>query len=185
MSGKAVLIVALKQELPDTGLADWPVIYTGVGKVNAAISLMAALTKFKPSLLINYGTAGAVSPGLSGVVEIGKAVQYDMDVRPLGLDLGVTPFEADSDCLTFADSPLICGTADRFATHPPDITCDVVDMELYALAKIAAREQIPLRAFKFISDEADAHANEDWKASLPDAASAFLDIQDKLLALKD
>ena len=56
-------------------------------------------------------------------------------------------------------------------------------MELYALAKIAAREQIPLRSFKFISDEADASANEDWKNSLPDAATAFLSLQKTLLAL--
>ena len=144
---------------------------------------MAALATYRTALLINYGTAGAVSPGLSGIIEVGRTVQYDMDVRPLGLELGVTPFEPDTECLTFSDSPLTCGTADRFATSPPDLACDVVDMELYALAKIARQENIPLRSFKFISDAADAHANADWKASLPDAASAFLDIQDQLLAL--
>ena len=181
MSKHVALIVALDQELPAEGLADWTIIYTGVGKVNAAISLMAALADIKPDLLINYGTAGAVTPGLSGIVEVGKSVQYDMDVRPLGLDLGVTPFEDHTSCFTLSDSPLICGTADRFATSPPDIPCDLVDMELYALAKIAAREQIPLRSFKFISDDADASANEDWKSSLPDAASAFLTLQTTLL----
>lgn len=183
MSKHVALIVALDQELPTEGLADWTVITTGVGKVNAAISLMAALADFKPDLLINYGTAGAVTPGLSGIVEVGKSVQYDMDVRPLGLDLGVTPFEDQSFSYSLSNSPLICGTADRFATSAPEIPCDLVDMELYALAKIADREGIPLRSFKFISDKADASANEDWKGSLPDAASAFLTLQTTLLAL--
>ena len=36
MKSRALLIVALKQELPTTGLADWTILYTGVGKVNAA-----------------------------------------------------------------------------------------------------------------------------------------------------
>ena len=45
MKSRALLIVALEQELPTTGLADWTILYTGVGKVNAAINLMAALTE--------------------------------------------------------------------------------------------------------------------------------------------
>ena len=48
MKSRALLIVALKQELPTTGLADWTILYTGVGKVNAAINLMAALREKKP-----------------------------------------------------------------------------------------------------------------------------------------
>ena len=183
MSNHIALIVALDQELPSEGLADWTIIYTGVGKVNAAISLMTALTEYKPDLLINYGTAGAVTSGLSGIVEVGKSVQYDMDVRPLGLDLGVTPFEDHSFSYSLSDSPLICGTADRFATSPPDIPCDLVDMELYALAKIVDQKGIPLRSFKFISDGADASADTDWKNSLPDAATAFLTLQESLLDL--
>lgn len=183
MKTRALLIVALDHELPKEGRADWSVLYTGVGKVNAAISLMAALAESKPDILINYGTAGAVTPGLSGVVEVGRSVQYDMDVRPLGLELGVTPFEADTASFTLSDSPLVCGTADRFATRPPEIACNLVDMELYALAKIAARQNIPLRSYKFISDHANDSANEDWKSSLPDAASAFLELQKTLLRL--
>ena len=45
MKSRALLIVALEQELPTSGLADWTILYTGVGKVNAAINLMAALTE--------------------------------------------------------------------------------------------------------------------------------------------
>ena len=40
-------------------------------------------------------------------------------------------------------------------TSAPERAFDLVDMELYALAVIAKREQIPLKYFKFISDNAD------------------------------
>ena len=55
MKSRALLIVALEQELPTTGLADWTILYTGVGKVNAAINLMAALTeKTKPAAQLQH-----------------------------------------------------------------------------------------------------------------------------------
>ena len=81
--------------------------------------------------------------------------------------------ETGTERFTLSDSPLICGTADRFVTSAPELACDLVDMELYALAKIAKREQIPLKSFKFISDNADNDSQRDWKNSLPDAASSF------------
>ena len=56
-------------------------------------------------------------------------------------------------------------------------------MELYALAMIAKREHIPLKYFNFISANADDSSHQDWKKSLPDAASGFLSIQDDLLSL--
>ena len=183
MKSRALLIVALKQELPTHGLTDWTIVYTGVGKVNAAIALMTALREAKPDLLINYGTAGATKNSLTHVVEVGQSVQSDMDARPLGIALGVTPFETGTECFRLSDSPFICGTADRFTTFPPELSCDLVDMELYALAKIAAREKIPLKSFKFISDHANDSARQDWNDSLPNAASAFLQIQDDLRSL--
>ena len=42
--------------------------------------------------IINYGTAGAVG-NLSGLIEPTGFVDRDMDVRPLGFELGQTPFE--------------------------------------------------------------------------------------------
>ena len=65
----------------------------------------------------------------------------------------------------------------------PEPACDLGDMELYALAMIAKREHIPLKYFNFISDNADYNSQQDWKNSLPDAASGFLSIQDDLLSL--
>ena len=121
MKSRALLIVALEQELPTTGLADWTILYTGVGNVNAAITLMAALAETKPDLLINYGTAGAIKTGPEHIVEIGQSVQYDMDARPLGIALGATPFGTGTECFTLSASPIICGTADSFVTIAPEL----------------------------------------------------------------
>ena len=181
MKSRTLLIVALAQELPTTGLADWTIVYTGVGKVNAAINLMAALTE-KPDLLINYGTAGAIKTGLADIVEVGQSVQCDMDARPLGIALGATPFETDTEHFILSDNPLICGKADRFVTSTSELAFDLVNTKLYALAQIAKHEKIPLKSFEFISDNADDNLQQDWKNSLPDAASGFLSIQNDLLS---
>ena len=150
MKSRALLIVALEQELPTTGLADWTILYTGVGKVNAAINLMAALTETKPDLLINYVTAGAIKTGLEHIFEIGQSVQCDMDARPLGIALGAAPLKNGTECFSLSASPIRCGKADSFVTIAPDLACDLADMELHALGKIARRRQIPLKSFKFI-----------------------------------
>ena len=106
-----------------------------------------------------------------------------MDRRLLGISLGTTPFETGTKRFTLSDSSLIYGTADRFMISAPEPVCDLVDMELYALAMIAKREHIPLEYSNFISDSADDSSHQEWKNSLPDAASGFLSIQDDLLSL--
>ena len=76
-----------------------------------------------------------------------------------------------------------CGTADKFSDTPPELACDIVDMELYALAKIAWHEKIPLTAFKYISDDADDKAAAQWKNNLPASVCAFEEIEPTLHAL--
>ena len=41
MKSRKLLLIALKQKLPKDGLADWSIVYTGMGKVNAVMALMA------------------------------------------------------------------------------------------------------------------------------------------------
>ena len=180
MKSRTLLIVALEKELPTDGLADQTILYTDLEKVNAAINLMTTLTEAKPDLLVNYGTAGAIKTSLTYIAEVGQSVQYDMDARLLGIALGSTPFETETECLSLSDSPMTFGTADRFTTFTPELSCDLVNVALYTLAKIAEREKIPQRSLKFISDYAYDSTWQDWKDSLLDATSAFLQIQDDL-----
>ena len=174
MPHNILLLVAMPEELAQSPRADMRLIHMGVGKVNAAWRTAQALETHRPDLVINFGTAGALRAGITGLVEVGAAVQRDMDVRALGLDLGHTPFEDDSPKITFAAAPWVCGTGDSFANTAPELACDLVDMELYAIAKICRAQNIPLRAFKYISDTADSTAPQDWRAALDHAAAAFV-----------
>lgn len=63
----------------------------GVGKVFAAICAQTMILDFKPSLIINTGVAGAVSPLLNcGDITVAESVvQHDMDTSPLGDPVGL------------------------------------------------------------------------------------------------
>ena len=119
----------------------------GVGKINAAYHTLKAIIEFKPRLLINFGTAGALSDGLDELVEVGHVVQRDIDLRPMGFPLGTTPYDPISGVLALTGTGVTCGRGDDFVDSPPELPCDIVDMELYALAKVAAKEGVALRAF--------------------------------------
>jgi adenosylhomocysteine nucleosidase len=168
-----LLLVAMPEELANAPQG-MTLVHTGIGKVNAAWRTAQALAAHNPDMVINFGTAGAVTNGLQGLIEVGATVQRDMDVRALGVPLGATPFEEDSTEIRFSPAMLICGTGDSFAASAPEMPCDLVDMELYAIAKLCRAAQIPLRAFKYISDNADDAAPTDWREALRYAQDAFL-----------
>jgi len=167
-----VIFVALEDEFSGPIPANMRIVYTGVGKVNAALVAACVLSDMKPKLAINFGTAGAVKPGLSGLIECGAAVQRDMDLRPLGLPLGKTFGDAEPDELRWAEGPVV-GTGDSFAAAVPELPSDLVDMEAYALAKACLRAHVPFRCIKFVSDSADEGAPSDWQANKARGAALF------------
>ncbi|MEM7270492.1 MAG: 5'-methylthioadenosine nucleosidase [Pseudomonadota bacterium] len=169
-----LIFVALEDEFPARLAPNLTVVYTGVGKVNASLTAAAALAKHKPSLAINFGSAGAVTPGISGLVECGAAVQRDMDLRPLGCQLGETYGDPPPHDIRWTDGPIV-GTGDSFAAETPELPCDLVDMEAYALAKACARANVPFRCLKFVSDSANEEAAGDWEANKARGAQMFAD----------
>jgi adenosylhomocysteine nucleosidase len=167
-----LLIMALEGELPRDMATGWTIVYTGVGKVNAAIALGDAIAMLQPTHVVNYGSAGALRPGLAGLHRVTRFLQRDMDVRALGFALGQTPFEDDSEILA-GTGGLCCGTGDQFVSAPPELTSDLVDMEAYALAKICKQKAIDFHCFKFISDNADGDAARDGSQQLAIGAKLF------------
>jgi adenosylhomocysteine nucleosidase len=161
-----------------------PVLYTGVGKVNAAMVLTRALAGYRHAGLrlprvVNFGSAGSRRFDTGTVVACTAFLQRDMDVTGLGFDPGTTPYEEIPAVLEFS-SPFgelpcsNCGTGDSFETGGPAAACDVVDMEAYALAKVCHVEGTAFACAKYISDGADHSAASDWQANLHRAADRFL-----------
>lgn len=168
-----LLVVALEDELPSHWVPGWNVLYTGVGKVNASIATTEAVLEAKPQHVINFGTAGALDPAVSGLHRVRHIVQRDMDVRPLGFELGHTPFDTTGH-IDLGGAGLTLGTGDHFVTTPPELVTDIVDMEGYALAKVAHTFGVTFHCYKYISDQADGQAADDWATNVARGAEAFV-----------
>jgi len=163
-----------------------PVLYTGVGKVNSAWALTRAILTRRPRLVLDFGTVGSPRFATRTVVECTRFVQRDMDVRPLGLPLGATPFDDLPAVLEvprrLPDLPeATCGSADHFVSGHDVGECDVVEMEAYALARVCRYEGVDFMAVKFVTDGGDHTAHTDWADNLPLAAEAFRAIYDRIV----
>tara|TARA_B100000787_G_C16169797_1_gene285844 strand:- start:168 stop:689 length:522 start_codon:yes stop_codon:yes gene_type:complete len=146
--------------------------HTGVGKINATYNSLKLISTHKPRLVINYGTAGAINNSLKGIIECTKFYQRDMDARGLNFELGETPFDKIKEIIT-SESGYSCGSGDSFVNKKIDMNVDVVDMEAYAIAKVCKLENIEFKCFKYISDNANKNADNDWKRNLKIASNAF------------
>jgi adenosylhomocysteine nucleosidase len=174
---KQTLIVCALEVETQGQLENYDVLYTGVGKVNATLKLtrkFGKLGSYIPyDLVINYGTAGSQHYKYSkgDLVDCTRFIQRDMDVSPLGFKLGQTPFEEDIPIIIQSDSEfnpigknVLCGSGDSFVQD--ETIGDVVDMEAYALAKVCKLYDVPFISFKYISDDANGDASEDWEENV-------------------
>lgn len=158
-------IIALPEEVGNVSeIRGFPVHYSGVGKVNAALAA-AALAAKGVQEVINIGSCGSSKHTTGEILRIGRVYQ-DIDCTPI-CTYGHTGFEADSHCIVFdtlADHS--CFTTDYFfdrqqlTKYSPSYLrmideCSVFDMELYALAKACRRHGMTLRCYKWVSDDGD------------------------------
>jgi adenosylhomocysteine nucleosidase len=182
---RTLVVVALRAECAGVfETAGVPVLYCGVGKINAAMALARELARYAangqpPPVVLNFGSAGSRRHPAGTLVGCHEFVQRDMDVRGLGFAMGETPFDDAPAVLKF--EPLfkhlpsaLCGSGDTFATAAIDMACAVVDMEAYALAKVCWVEQAPFGCAKYVTDGAGHTAAHDWQRNVHRAADAFL-----------
>ena len=167
-----LIIVAMEQELSLKQAEGWRVLYSGIGKVNAIISATRAFREELPENVINFGTAGSSRDDLYGIHEVTTFKQRDMDLTDIGLPLGIT-LNDEIGHISFDRPGLSCGTGDSFVTSAQKIDTDLYDMEAYALAKLCLIENINYFCFKYVSDQANENATEDWKKNVSDGGEAF------------
>ena len=180
---RPLYLVALEVELPRVEFPNLNIQYTGVGKINASYSTTKNIQRYKPTVIINFGSAGSLDKNIAGLVSVKDVVQRDMDVRKLGFKLGETPFEEIPDLIPLKTltasseqskcKSVSCSTGDNFVTDFPELKSDIVDMELYAIARVCFLENVPLIAWKYISDNADGNSSSDWKKNVRSGTTAF------------
>lgn len=174
--GDRPLIVAAVEEEAARLDDRFPVLITGMGKVNAATALAVTLSGGEPpGEIVNLGTAGALKEGFHGLHVISRVLQHDLDTtllhtlsgRVYGAPLTVAkapgPTLATGD--TFVTDPVV---RDRLAEE-----ADLVDMEGYAIVAVARRLGVPVRVVKYVSDQADESASTTWPEAVDHAAGVL------------
>lgn len=177
-------------------LAEKTVVMTvcGEGKVNAALAAQTMILLYAPSLIINTGVAGSLSPDLGvGDTAVASAVcQHDYDLSPLGYPKGRVLFpggsadrfptdKAVSEAILDAAAALgvhtrlgVIATGDVFvaddglkASLVQAFDAIACEMEGGAIGHACTLAGVPFAAIRAISDNAD-----DAKAFDPVSASA-------------
>ena len=169
--------IALRQEYTPPKLKNSHTIYTGIGKLNAAITLIDAIHEFRPSSVINIGTAGSLSESLVGeVFQVKEVIERDMLAEPLA-PRGEIPFEVHKNRYFSDVGHGKCASGDSFVTKSDpwllDNNVDVFDMELIAIARVCNHFQIPWRSMKFVTDHVGGNSGQDWLEMLSKAQKGF------------
>lgn len=179
-----LLVFALESEAGNE-FENYNNVFVGIGKVKATYHLTKAIQKVNPDLIINLGTAGSTGFDRGSVVNCHRFIQRDMDVRALGFQKFETPFSDESIILEYGlniqNLPNgICGSGDQFEMEHINPEYNVIDMEAFALAKVAEQEGIDFLCLKYISDGADGNAVDDWTEEVKKASVALKRELDKL-----
>ncbi len=150
-------------------------LFTGVGPVEAAVSLTRTLSSLDsaaqlPDLIVSLGSAGSRTLPQAEVFQASTVAYRDMDASALGFARGETPF---LNLPAVLDLPLqvpgipaaSLSTGANIISGPAYdlIDADMVDMETYAVLRACQQFNLPLVALRGISDgAAELRQLSDW-----------------------
>ncbi|WP_370031638.1 5'-methylthioadenosine/S-adenosylhomocysteine nucleosidase [Qipengyuania mesophila] len=154
-------------------------LMTGVGPVEAAVSLAAALARLegrgaRPDLIVSLGSCGSRTLDHAAVYQAASVGYRDMDASALGFPKGVTPL-SDLPAVLPLPCPipglptasLSTGANVVSGAAYDAIEADMVDMETWALVRAAQTFDVPLVALRGVSDgRTELKALEDWTGTL-------------------
>ncbi|MCC6001892.1 MAG: 5'-methylthioadenosine/S-adenosylhomocysteine nucleosidase [Pararhodobacter sp.] len=176
VAGRRVLFVmAAEQEYGPHLRARFRPLITGVGPVEAAVSVASALAALSaagqgPALVVSLGSAGSARLEQCGVYQANAVAYRDMDASALGFERGQTPFLDLPPVVTMPRqvpgipaASLSTGANIVSGAAYAQIAQDMVDMETFAVLRACQRAALPLVALRGISDGAsELTAVADW-----------------------
>ena len=188
VSGKSLLFVmAAEAEYGEHLRQRFTPLITGVGPVEAAVELAAALGRLKhedmlPDLVVSLGSAGSAKLPQTEVYQASSVSYRDMDASPLGFEKGLTPFldlpavvELTIQVPGIASASLSTGANIVSGAAYQEINADMVDMESFAVLRACMTFEVPMIGLRGISDGAKELAHvDDW--------TQYLHIVDEKLA---
>ena len=172
----------------------------GVGKTMSAMATQHFIERHAPERIVFTGIAGAINRELEigDVVVARDSIQYDMDARDAGFEIGRVPFSpfreipCDPGMLSAVLSypargfRLVEGrilSGDRFLTRVDgeladllsrELAGDAVEMEGASVGLVALVNELPFLLVRTISDKADGSAKADFNKFLPVASERNL-----------
>lgn len=170
---KILILTAIERELQTlcSSLHEIHIVYTGVGKVSAAISSFKALKEERCDLVLNVGTAGSKHLSVGSIVAAVNFVDRDMEQAA---DFGAVWKISTNHLLhpnlhSVFQPDAICNTGDRFVTEHTHSEGDVFDMEAFAEAAVCIALQQPFLSIKYVTDQIGKNSVKGWEEMLQDA----------------
>ena len=157
--------------------------HTGLGKTQAIVGLLSAVSRHRPAAVVNLGTSGSAALPVGTIAVCRSFVDRDMKLLA---DYGACwSLEAEAECeltdvICSGEPRRVCSTGDRFVTDSlPD--GDVCDMEAFAMASLCRHLGLPFVSVKYVTDIVGQNSLKAWADKLHDARLALADFMQKKL----
>lgn len=187
---RILFVMATDQEYGEHLQKRMPPLIVGIGPVEAALGIGAALATARPlpNLVVSLGSAGSAKLEQGTVHEIASVSYRDMDASPLGFEKGVTPFLGQPAVIPL--SPMIEGVPKASLSTGGNIVsgraydvidADMVDMESFAIVRACQTFGVAFCGLRGVSDgAAELRHYGDWADYLHIVDEKLADALDQL-----
>lgn len=169
-------------------------VLSGWGEIDAASATQFLITAFDCEIILNFGVSGALRPGLAvnDLFAVVGAINYDFDTSQIDpvlpyqyqeYDTQRIPLDAGLAALAKRLCPelreAVVASGEKFIedravkTQLADLGCDICDMEIAGIARVAERNGVRAFSVKCISDTFEGDGGDFNKNVTASAKKAF------------
>jgi adenosylhomocysteine nucleosidase len=163
------------------------IIYSGIGKVNAAAATQHIIDTENPKLILSLATAGSSNFDFGDIINCTSFVQRDMNTTEFMAPKFVVPMTNDPQIFEYGNRDEkyksgICGSGDTFVRTIAADIWNCVDMEAFATAYLCRNAGISFACYKFITDGKNANTQDhEWSDVLSAASTALNKLYDEIV----